>query len=260
MFSIEYSAWLCERRITSLTSSAFGVSATRGEHAVELARPQAAGLRKAHVERAEEIAQRIELLEGRLVVDAVDDRALLRLQRLGGGDVRLDHELLDQPVRVETRRHDDAVDRAVRRSGSPCAPAGRCASGSRRSRSRDERGIGRPERLQDRLEQRRRSCRRACRRSPPAPARRRALRPSASSRGGSCGRASCRRRRSACARRAPGAARLRAASRGRWRCAPAASARRGRGNRRSCRASPPRGRAPSRGARNRRRRRWRPSR
>ena len=50
-----------------------------------------------------------------------------------------------------------------------------------------------------------------------------------------------------------------AASRGRWRCAPAAWARRGRGNRPSCRAFPPRGRGPSRGGRSRRRRRSRPS-
>ena len=52
-----------------------------------------------------------------------------------------------------------------------------------------------------------------------------------------CARACGRRRRSPCARRAPARSSLRlAASRDRWRCAPAASARRGRGNRPSCRA------------------------
>ena len=44
---------------------------------------------------------------------AVDQRQRLLLQRLGGGDVGKNHELLDQPVRVETFRHDDAIDGAV---------------------------------------------------------------------------------------------------------------------------------------------------
>ena len=43
---------------------------------------------------------------------AVDDGAAPRLQRLGGGDVGLDHELFDQAVRVEPLRRVDAVDAA----------------------------------------------------------------------------------------------------------------------------------------------------
>ncbi len=45
---------------------------------------------------------------------AIDQRQRLLLQRLGGGDVGENHELLDQPVRVESLGHDDAVDGAVR--------------------------------------------------------------------------------------------------------------------------------------------------
>ena len=47
-------------------------------------------------------------------MDAVDQRLSLGLQRLGGRDIGLDHELLDQLVGVEALGHDDPVDRAVR--------------------------------------------------------------------------------------------------------------------------------------------------
>ena len=66
------------------------------------------------LDRLEEIAERLELGQRGRVVDAVDQRRLLRLERLGRGDVRLDHELLDQAVGLEPLGHDDAVDRAVR--------------------------------------------------------------------------------------------------------------------------------------------------
>ena len=46
-------------------------------------------------------------------MDAVDQRLALLLQRFGGGHVGLDHHFLDQLVRIEAWRHDDAVDRAI---------------------------------------------------------------------------------------------------------------------------------------------------
>ena len=49
----------------------------------------------------------------RLVVHAIDQRHARALQRLGRRDIGEDHEFLDQPVRVEARRDDHAVDRAV---------------------------------------------------------------------------------------------------------------------------------------------------
>ena len=54
------------------------------------------------------------LLTGR-VVDAVDQRRFLLLQRLGGADVGLDHHLLDQPVRLQRGAFLDGGDAAVRR-------------------------------------------------------------------------------------------------------------------------------------------------
>jgi len=46
-------------------------------------------------------------------VDAVHHRRLLRLQRLGGGDVGGDHVILDQPVRIEPLARGDRHDPAL---------------------------------------------------------------------------------------------------------------------------------------------------
>ena len=70
-------------------------------------------LGKRDVERRQELAQRVELLQRRLVMDAVDERRVRPLQRLGGRDIGEDHELLDQPMRVEPRRRDHPVDGVV---------------------------------------------------------------------------------------------------------------------------------------------------
>ncbi len=109
-----------------------------------------------------------------------------------------------------------------------------------------EHGVGVPQRLQHGLEQRPGLVVGRAVEWPPGPADRRAWPPSASSRDGSCASVCGRWRRSPCARPVRRGPRLRAASTDRWRCAPAASARRGRGNRPNCRACAPRGRAPSR--------------
>ena len=83
------------------------------QNLVEVAGPHRLALGEADVERREEFAQRLDLLRRRLVVHAVDQRRARALQRLGRRDVGEDHELLDQPVRVEPRRDDHAIDGAV---------------------------------------------------------------------------------------------------------------------------------------------------
>ena len=210
--------------------------------------------RQADVQAVQEGAQAFELLVARRRVDAVHAGLVQPLQLLGGADVRQHHELLDQPVAVEART------RRRRTSTCPSASSTTCA----------RRGRGR-----------------ACRapRAPPAAreARRRAWR---AARPQDCPGTSGRPSESP-ASAAPAPARRSGARRERirprpkrWRrfrpsaptwhlgeqaaavlvgaqAAPAvatapraASARRGRGNRRCCRASRRRGRARSRGARN----------
>ena len=46
-------------------------------------------------------------------MDAVEQAQALRLQRLGGGDVGEDHEVLDQPVGVEALAEGDGKHLAV---------------------------------------------------------------------------------------------------------------------------------------------------
>jgi hypothetical protein len=93
-------------------------------------------------ERAEELVELVDVVRRRRLVDAVRKRNLLRRAARGDGAVGLEHELLDQPVRVVARRdaHADAaallgeidqrlrqveVERAVadRRSCSTCISA-----------------------------------------------------------------------------------------------------------------------------------------
>jgi hypothetical protein len=64
-------------------------------------------------DRRQNLAERPHLLERGLVVNPVDQVGARLLQSLGGSDVGEDHEFLDQPVRVETLGHEDAVDGAV---------------------------------------------------------------------------------------------------------------------------------------------------
>ena len=98
-----------------LVDELFGLVALHlRQHAVEHGRPQRAALCERHVERAQEFLEVVDLLHGRLVMHAIDQRQRLLLQHLGGGDIGEDHELLDQPVRVEPRRNHDAIDGAVR--------------------------------------------------------------------------------------------------------------------------------------------------
>ena len=79
------------------------------EDAVEQVGPQRPGLGHLDADRGEHFGERAHLLQGRLVVDAVDQRRTRLLQGLGRRDVGLDHELLDQPVRLQPLRHDHPV-------------------------------------------------------------------------------------------------------------------------------------------------------
>ncbi len=85
---------------------------------------------------------------------AIDDGRLLLLQRLGGGDVGLDHELFDEPMRLQPLGHvDDAGDVALvveQHLALGQVEIERLAAVARRG----ERGIGGPQRLQRALEQR----------------------------------------------------------------------------------------------------------
>ena len=71
------------------------------QDAVEQRRLQRPLRRQLDADRGQHLAQRPHLLERGLVMDAVDQRRACLLQRLGGRDVGEDHELLDQPMRVE---------------------------------------------------------------------------------------------------------------------------------------------------------------
>ena len=74
---------------------------------------QRAALGKRNVDRGEELAQGLDLLEARLVVHPIDQRHVRALERLGRRHVGEDHELLDQPVGIEPRRRDHPIDGAV---------------------------------------------------------------------------------------------------------------------------------------------------
>ncbi len=83
------------------------------EDAVEGFRLEHAAFGERNVERGEEFVQRGDLLLRRLVMHAVDQRHARFFQRLGGGDIGEDHELLDQPMRFQPLGADDAIDGAV---------------------------------------------------------------------------------------------------------------------------------------------------
>ena len=84
-----------------------------GEDVVEVGGAQHAGFRQPQIEGSKEIGEGQQFLFRRLGVHPVDHRAALALQRLGGGDVRLDHHLLDESVGGEALGHHDALDEAL---------------------------------------------------------------------------------------------------------------------------------------------------
>ena len=139
------------------------------QDAVELLGPHRAALGQRDVQRVEELAQRLDLLQRRLVVHAIDQRHARLFQRLGGGDIGEDHELLDQPVRLQPLRRDDAIDGAVGLEQD--FPLGQIeVERTARVAGFLQRLIGGVERLEHVVDQRVRSPRRCGRRSRPAPA------------------------------------------------------------------------------------------
>ena len=86
---------------------------TRARMALKWAARSALALGELHADRRQKLRQRGELFARRFVMGAVDQLLPILLQRLGGGDIGEDHEFLDQPMRLESRRNDDAVEGAV---------------------------------------------------------------------------------------------------------------------------------------------------
>ena len=78
-----------------------GLALGARKNAVEVRGPHVLALGELDPQRRQKLAEVGELLHRRRVVGAVDERRKLRFQRLGGGDVGQNHELLDQPMRVE---------------------------------------------------------------------------------------------------------------------------------------------------------------
>ena len=84
------------------------------EDPVEMLRAHIFALGEFDANRCEEIHQRIDFLDRGLVVGPVDQLLLLFFKGLGGSDIGENHELLDQPMRVEARRRDHPVHGAIR--------------------------------------------------------------------------------------------------------------------------------------------------
>ncbi len=68
--------------------------------------------RKGNLKRRQIFLERDEFFAARRFMDAVHDRRLLRLQRLGRGDVGRDHVILDQLMRIEPFARRDRLDAA----------------------------------------------------------------------------------------------------------------------------------------------------
>ncbi len=105
-----------------LTISACSVPATPSSRRLRWAVFRTWPLASVRPTELDDLAQGLELLGARLLVDAVEQAQALRLQRLGGGDVGEDHEVLDQPVRVEALAEGDRQDLAL--VGEHDAPLG----------------------------------------------------------------------------------------------------------------------------------------
>ena len=80
------------------------------QHAIEQRGAQRAALDERQIERLQKFLEVMNLLLGRFIVHPIDKRQPLLFKHFRGRDVGEDHELLDQPVRVEALRHDHAID------------------------------------------------------------------------------------------------------------------------------------------------------
>ncbi len=101
------------RSTCSITCGRKSASPTRVEDVVEGRRPDHLAERELDLEGLQIILERDQLLAARRLVDAVHDRRLLRLQRLGRRDIGGDHIILDQLVRVEPLARRDREDPAL---------------------------------------------------------------------------------------------------------------------------------------------------
>ena len=90
-----------------------GKSADALQDPVEELGPQRTLCRQLDADRSQHLAKAPQLLEGRLVVHPVEQGCAAIFQRLRGGHVGEDHELLDQAMRIKPFGHDHAVDGAV---------------------------------------------------------------------------------------------------------------------------------------------------
>ena len=190
--------------------------------------------RQRDAEAVQEVAQRLELLLRRRRVDAVHAGLVQPLQFLRRGDVGQHHELLDQPVAVEPRARRDCCDTRPS-SSSTTWRSGRSRSSVPRALARREQGAERGVEVPISQRQAESSRRRPAR----------VLHLLVGQAGGAAHQAAAeavrglaaRRRRSASRRTGSRAPRPGAGCTSRWTAPRAASARRGRGNRRCCRAS-----------------------
>ena len=90
-----------------------GAVADMREDGVEMVRAQDLAARKAGADRICKVAKPFGLFRVGLVMDAEDARPLCLDQRLGGGDIRRDHVILDQALGFRLRALDDGGRSAV---------------------------------------------------------------------------------------------------------------------------------------------------
>jgi len=83
------------------------------QDAVERIRAECPAFGDGNIERRQKLPQRSDLLRGRLVVDAIDQRDVAALASFRCRHVGKDHELFYQPMRFKPRRHDNTIDRGV---------------------------------------------------------------------------------------------------------------------------------------------------
>ncbi len=102
--------------------SLFGDCCGQVQDAVEAAGGDGLAFAPCHIDGGQEIGQRGDLGVAGAIVDAIDLRAVLLLERFGGADVGLDHEFFDELVRVEAFAALDADDLAVFED-DPCSGA-----------------------------------------------------------------------------------------------------------------------------------------
>ena len=75
--------------------------------------PDALAFRQLDADGAQELDQIVELLGARRIVGAIEQGRMRLFKRFRGGDIGEDHELLDQPMRVEPLRPPHVLEPAL---------------------------------------------------------------------------------------------------------------------------------------------------